>query len=137
MIEGPLASEGCDLADVVLSRYKSAFTLKLFVYSEKGTSIDECARLSRLVGDLIEGTDLMESGYTLEVSSPGLDRPLKTLRDFQFRVGETVRISFAEKGKKKRTAEIAAASEDGIDFKDEDEAFRLDLAEIEQAKIVF
>src|SRR5210317_1087543 len=96
LIERPLAEEGAELADITLSQYKSSATLRLFVYSEVGTSLDECARLSRLVGDLIDGTDLLESGYTLEVSSPGLDRPLKTARDFRFRIGEKVRLEFAE-----------------------------------------
>jgi len=137
LIEQPLAAEGAELADLVLSRYKSATTLRLFVYSERGVSIDECARLSRLVGDIIDGTDLFSSGYTLEVSSPGLDRPLKTARDFKFRVGETVRLEFVDKGRKKLTGEIVAAGDEQIQVTDGSEVFNLGLAEIKQAKIVF
>ena len=62
IIEGPLTDEGCELADVVLSRYKNNSTLKIFVYSANGIDIDECARLSRVVGDIIDSTDLFESG---------------------------------------------------------------------------
>ncbi len=137
LIEKPLLEEGAELAGVALSRYKSSTTLRLFVYSERSVSVDECSRLSRLVGDLIDGTDLLSSGYTLEVSSPGLDRPLTTARDFKFRVGETVRLEFVDKGRKKLTAEIVAATDEQIELKNESGLISFGLAEIKQAKIVF
>ena len=137
LVEQPLQSEGCELADVVISRYKSNTTLRLFVYRESGTTLDECARLSRVVGRLIDGTDLFRSRYTLEVSSPGLDRPLTTARDFKFRVGETVRIEFVDSKRKKVTAEIVGTSDNEIRFKDETGEFGVNLDEIERAKIIF
>ncbi len=137
LIEQPLLDEGCELADVVLSRYKNHATLRLFVYSINGASIGECARLSRIVGDLIDGTDFFKSRYTLEVSSPGLDRPLTTARDFRFRVGEKVVVEFVDREKKKLTAEIIGASDDEVQLKSEAGELRLKLAEIEKAKIIF
>ena len=137
LIEKPLLEEGAELAGVALSRYKLSTTLRLFVYSERSVSVDECSRLSRLVGGLIDGTDLLSSGYTLEVSSPGLDRPLTTARDFKFRVGETVRLEFVDKGRKNLTAEIVAATDEQIELKNESGLISFGLAEIKQAKIVF
>ena len=132
-----MTDEGCELADVVLSRYKNNSTLKIFVYSANGVNIDECARLSRIVGEVIDDTDLFESGYTLEVSSPGLDRPLKTSRDFKYRVGETVRIHFADPKRKTLTAEILSAEENSVALKDENETYEIALADIEKAKIIY
>ena len=137
LIEGPLTEEGCELADVVLSRYKNNSTLKIYVYSANGVDIDECARLSKIVGDVIDGTDLFESGYTLEVSSPGLDRPLKTSRDFKYRVGETVRVHFVDPKKKKLTAEIVSADETSVALKDDCDTYEIELADIEKAKIIY
>ena len=137
LIEGPLTEEGCELADVVLSRYKNNSTLKIFVYSANGVDIDECARLSRIVGDVIDSADLLESGYTLEVSSPGLDRPLNTSCDFKYRVGETVRIHFIDPKRKKITAEIVSADENSVALKDENDTFEIELADIEKAKIIY
>ena len=137
LIEKPLLDRGYELADMVLSRYKSQVTLKLFVYSTDGVTLDACAQLSRLVGDLIEGTELFADGYLLEVSSPGLDRPLKTARDFKFRVGETVRLHFSEKGRKKVTAEIVGLDGDLVLFRNEDGAFSVRLDELDEAKIIF
>ena len=137
LIEKPLQESPAELADVVLSQYKSSTTLRLFVYSELGTSVGECAKLSRMVGDLIDNTDLMNNGYTLEVSSPGLDRPLKSVIDYKFRIGETVRLEFVEKGRKKVTAEIVAVNEEQIEFKKDSEVLTFGIAEIENAKILF
>ena len=137
VIAQPLADEGCVIVDLALSQYKQAVLLRLFVYSKHGTSLDECGRISRLVGNLIDGTDLFASGYTLEVSSPGLDRPLTTAQDFKFRVGETIRIQTALAGKKKMTAEIVAATDTEVELRNDEGTFSVPFSEIEQAKIVF
>ncbi|HOP06795.1 MAG TPA: ribosome maturation factor RimP [candidate division Zixibacteria bacterium] len=137
LIEGPLKDEGCELAEVVLSQYKGSFTLKLFVYSPQGVSLDRCAELSDLVGDLIDGTDLFENGYLLEVSSPGLDRPLKQAIDYKYRVGESIIVEFVEPKRKKIQAEIISATDTDIELKDDSGTFRLPLSEVKQSKIVF
>lgn len=137
LLEKPLKDEGSELAEMVISKYKNNITLRLFVYSENGTTIDECTRLSRIVAGLIDGTDYLKSGYSLEVSSPGLDRPLKTSRDFHHRIGETVKIEFVDKKKKMVTAEVVDASDDEVKFKEQNGEFTVTLAEIEKAKIIF
>jgi ribosome maturation factor RimP len=137
LIEKPLQESQAELADLVLSQYKSSTTLRLFVYSESGVTLEKCARLSRMVGDLIDGTDLLNNGYTLEVSSPGLDRPLKSALDFKYRIGETVRLEFVEKGRKKITAEIVAVNDEQIDFKIDSKQITVGIAEIDNAKILF
>jgi len=137
LIEEPLRREGCEVVDVILSRYRNNWTLRLYVYSERGMTIGECARISRFMGDIIEGTTLFESGYTLEVSSPGLDRPLKTARDFKHRVGETVRIEFTDPHRQQGTAEIVSTTDSKVLFKDATGVFTVGLAEMERAIIVF
>ncbi len=137
LIEPPLAAEGCELAEVLLSRYKSSVTLRVFVYAENGPTLEQCSHLSQMVGDVIDGTELFPGGYTLEVSSPGLDRPLKTSRDFKYRVGETVKIDFVDPKRKKITAEIVSADTDRVVLRDDNETYTVGLAEIEKARIVY
>ena len=132
-----LEAEKCELAEVVLSRYKSSVTVKLFVYGQEGVDLDRCARISRAVGDLIDATDWFENGYTLEISSPGLDRPLTTEQDFRFRAGETVRVLFVDPARKKITAEIVSAGDGEVTFTNGTETFPVPLAEIKKATIVF
>ena len=137
LIEPRLASEGCEVADMALSLYRTSVTLRVFVYCEKGPTLEQCSHLSRVIGEVIDGTDLFERGYTLEVSSPGLDRPLTTARDFRFRIGETVKIGFVDPKRKAVTAEIISTTEDAVDFRNAAGEFRLPLVDIDKAKIVF
>jgi ribosome maturation factor RimP len=137
LLERVLASEGAELADLALSRYKNNLTLRLFVYSQSGPGVDECARLSRIVGAAIDESGFLASGYALEVSSPGLDRPLTAERDFRYRQGEKVQVTFVDKKKRKLTARIVAVSSTHVDLKNESETISLNLSDIEQARIVF
>jgi len=136
-LEKPLGQEGAEVASMALSRYKHTTTLRFFVYSSHGANLAECARLSRVIGDVIDGTDWFPNGYTLEVSSPGLDRPLEEARDFKYRIGETVRVEFVDSKRKKLEAEIVSAGDSEVEFRHEDELLYIPLAEIKRAKIVF
>jgi ribosome maturation factor RimP len=136
LVEAPLAEQGFELADVVLSRYKHNVTVRLFVYGPDAVTIGDCTRLSRLVGDVIDGTDLFENGYALEVSSPGLDRPLLTARDFKYRLGETVRVEYVDTAKKHFRGEILAVNDGSVEFEHEGSRVMVDLARIRKATIV-
>lgn len=137
LLEAPLKEIGVEIADISLSFYKNNTTIRLFVYTEHGATLDECAKISNIVGNLIEETDYFEDGYLLEVSSPGLDRPLIDVRDFKYRIGETVKLEFTDKTRKKITAEIVSVKGDEVVFKDTDEEFSVNIAEIEKGKIIF
>lgn len=132
-----LAGHGFELVDVVVSRYRANVAVRVFVYSPNGVSIDDCSKLSRVIGEAIEGTEMFPGGYALEVSSPGLDRPLTSARDFARRVGETVRVSFVDSRRKQITAEIKSVSDEVVEFDDETGPVRIPVGEIAQAKIVF
>jgi ribosome maturation factor RimP len=82
-IEPLLAAEGMSLVDLQWSRRGRQWVLTLFIEHEGGVTLDDCARISRQVGERIEVDNLIDHAYTLEVSSPGLDRPLRTLADFE------------------------------------------------------
>lgn len=137
LLRQPLIDEGIAIVDAALSRYKSSVTFKLFIYSDKGTTLEECSRVSHLVGEIIEGTDYFKNGYTLEVSSPGLDRPLTTMIDFKYRIGEKVRITFVEPKRKKEEAEITGVENSTVILVGKDGVYRLNLDEIKEAKIIF
>ena len=137
LVEDQFLAEGYELAEVVVSQYKGTATIRLFVYGEHGVTIDECARLSRMVGDLIDSTKLFDDGYNLEVSSPGLDRPLTETRDYKYRVGETVRIEFLDKKHKGLRGEIISTADDRVELRTVDEVIMIDLADIRAAKIMF
>lgn len=76
----------------------SAGNTKIFVFvdTEEGILIDECGRLSRLIGDYIEEQELIEHAYTLEVSSPGLDQPLLRIEQYRKNLGRDLRLLLSE-----------------------------------------
>lgn len=73
---------GCELIELQFRREAPGWVLRLVIDHENGIGIDDCARISREVAHLLEVEDPIEQAYSLEVSSPGLDRPLKKEKDF-------------------------------------------------------
>jgi ribosome maturation factor RimP len=62
---------------------KGRWLVRVFIDSEKGISLEDCHRLSLALGQVLDADELIPAPYVLEVSSPGLDRPLRTARDFR------------------------------------------------------
>jgi ribosome maturation factor RimP len=70
--------------------------VRLFIDAEAGITVDDCERVSRAVSELLDAEDPVPWQYTLEVSSPGFDRPLRTPEHFAPYVGETVFVELAQ-----------------------------------------
>lgn len=92
LLEPLVAGLHCELVEVQFRREPIGWVLRLIIDSENGIGVDECARVSREAGFLLDVEDLVDQPYHLEVSSPGLDRPLKTERDFARNKGQKVRV---------------------------------------------
>ena len=137
LLEAPLLELGAEIADLNLSVYRQETTLRLLVYSLNGVNLDTCAKISRAIGDIFEETEYFEDGYLLEVSSPGLDRPLTKMVDYKYRIGETVKIEFVDKKRKKVTAEVLSVDGDNIVFLDNENEISVKISEIENSKIIF
>jgi ribosome maturation factor RimP len=87
-----ISEEGLELVELEFSGAGPASVLRVFVDKAGGVRLDECSSLSRKLGDYLDMENLIPNRYTLEVSSPGLDRPLITSSDFRRKVGEKVRV---------------------------------------------
>jgi ribosome maturation factor RimP len=77
-----LSSVGMEMVDVLYRREARGWVLRLIIDKEGGVTLDDCTLVSREVGRTLDVEDLISTPYTLEVSSPGLNRPLKTERDY-------------------------------------------------------
>ncbi len=137
LLETPLQKLGAEIADLTLSVFKKETTIRLFVYTPNGVTLEKCAGISRAVGDVIEETDYFEDGYLLEVSSPGLDRPLTKLVDYKYRIGENVKVEFVDKKRKKISVEISSVNGDEVVFLDNGNEISVPITEIEKGKIIF
>lgn len=97
LLQPILVEMGLELTDLEYVREGRDSTLRVFIDKEGGVTLDDCAALSRELGAVLEVEDVIQAAYRLEVSSPGLDRPLKTQKDYERFVGSLVKIKTYEK----------------------------------------
>jgi ribosome maturation factor RimP len=138
--ESLLPGMGMDVIDVEFRVESGRWVLRVFIDKEGGVTLDDCARVSRELGDLIEAEDIINYHYVFEVSSPGLDRPLKKERDFVRSIGKMVTIKMSMSIGKKRnfTGRLANVSEGVIDLlADDNNIVRLSLKEIDKARLKY
>jgi len=83
---------GLELVEAQYRREQSGWVLRLIIDKQDGVSLDDCAAVSRELGQLLDIEDFIDQAYNLEVSSPGLDRPLRSMADFQRFTGRKVKI---------------------------------------------
>lgn len=89
----PIVEEyGFELVDVEYVKEGSTWYLRSYIDKPGGISIDDCEKVSRRLSDLLDQEDFIEDAYIMEVSSPGLGRPLKKEKDFRRSLGEEVEI---------------------------------------------
>lgn len=104
---------GLELVEVQFRR-ESGWILQLFIDQEGGVNVDDCAAVSRQVSAYLEVEEVIQHAFTLEVSSPGLERPLKRIEDFVRFSGRKARVKVKEPidGQRVFFGKLAAVDED-------------------------
>ncbi len=97
LLQPILHEQGLELVDLEYVPEGRGTALRVFIDKPGGVTLDDCAALSRELGSVLEVEDVVTSAYRLEVSSPGLDRPLKTEQDYQRFIGSLVKVKTYEK----------------------------------------
>lgn len=95
-LSGVLSSHGLSLVDLEYQREGRRWVLRLYVDKAGGVSVGDCQRVSHEAGDVLDVAGLIEESYDLEVSSPGLDRELRTDREFAWATGKDVKCWLRE-----------------------------------------
>jgi len=83
---------GLSLIEVEVNRGRGRLLVRYYIDGQEGVTVEDCARVSQAVGRFLDAKDPIDGPYTLEVSSPGPDRPLRKEADFQAFVGNDIRI---------------------------------------------
>ena len=91
-----LEKEKFELVDIEYKKEGANWFLRLYIDKPGGITLDDCQKVSEQLGNLLDKEDLVKGNYFLEISSPGLDRPLKTDRDFARFEGKLVEIRLYE-----------------------------------------
>ena len=112
-----------ELVDVEFVREGSNWFLRAYVDKEGGFSVNDCEKVSREFSDLLDKEDFIEESYILEISSPGLGRPLKKDKDFERSIGEEVEVklykAFEEQKEFSGTLEAYDANTVTLGFEDD------------------
>jgi len=111
-----LPAMGLELYDVQFRREGHGWVLRLIVDSETGVTLDDCAQVSRETSDFLDVEDLIDHPYHLEVSSPGLERPLRTIDECRKHIGKKARVKLVDsiEGQKVVIGDIETVEDDRL-----------------------
>ena len=112
-----------ELVDVEYVKEGSNWYLRVYIDKENGINVDDCELISRALSDLLDEKDFIEEAYILEVSSPGLGRPLKKEKDFARSIGEEVDVKLyrMKNGRKDYTGFLKAYDKETITIEEDEE----------------
>lgn len=129
---------GLELWGIELQQQGKYSLLRVYIENhEDGVDIEDCEKVSRQVSALLDVEDPISGEYTLEVSSPGIDRPLFTAEQFGLYVGETVniRLRTALQGRRKFKGVIERVNEGVVDLLVDGESVAIQLTDLDKANI--
>lgn len=138
LLEPVVESMGCQLWGLEYFSQGRHSTLRLYIDHPDGIGLAECERVSRQVSSVLDVEDPIAGEYTLEVSSPGMDRPLYTLEQFARYLGEqvAVRLRSAFEGRRKFQGELRAVEGDEVVVVVDEHEYVLPIELIEKANII-
>lgn len=139
LLEPVIADLGYELLLLEFNPHKGSATLRLFIDSPEGIDVDDCARVSREVAATLDVEDPIPQSYQLEVSSPGMDRPLVKPEHFRRYRGEQVRVETLAPvaGNRRRfRGKLLDATEHDVMLQLPEGPVTLALADIERARLV-
>ena len=122
-ITEPIVDElNMEIVDIEYIKEGPHMYLRIYIDKDGGVNLDDCQKVSEQVSEILDEKDPIQDNYFLEVSSPGIDRPLKNDKDLKRSIGKDVEISLykAVEGKKKLTGQLLNYDDDNIYIKSED-----------------
>ncbi|MCX8012444.1 MAG: ribosome maturation factor RimP [Desulfobacterota bacterium] len=127
------------LIDIEYIVQKGRKIIRIIIDKDTGVTLDDCAKVSREIGYILDINDLFPSSYNLEVSSPGVERPLKTLNDFEKFTGRKIFIKTTElfQGRKNFKGCLKKVEGETIQLEEEKRLWELPFRQIQQAKLIY
>lgn len=129
---------GCQFWGAELLSQGKHSKLRIYIDHQDGVSIDDCARVSRQVSDILDVEEVFSQAYTLEVSSPGMDRILFRREHFEASVGAQVdvRLNFPFNGRKKFVGVLAGVEDEQAILQVDGEEILFPIENIQRARLV-
>lgn len=138
LIEPLLGNLGYELVDLEFSGGRGTGLLRVYIDRSEGVGIDDCERVSREVSALLDVHDPIPTGYRLEVSTPGLDRVLRTPAHFARYAGARVEVELAvaRDGRRRFTGQLGHSSGAGFELTVDGTQWPMTYAEVLRARLV-
>jgi len=139
LIEPVLAEMGIDLVDMEYRSGQGRRVLRIYADRPTGINLDDCAMVSREIGNLLDVKDLLQHHYVLEVSSPGLNRPLKREKDFLRAIGRKVKVKTAVplKGRRNFSGVLQSFENGMLQLKLDDTVVQIPEESVKMANLEF
>jgi len=137
-IEATVTELGFSIWDIEYKKIGADWHLTITIDSEEGVGIDECETVHRAIDPLLDEADPIEEAYYLDVSSPGLERDIRTKEHFLFCQGETVKIKlFAPQNKRREFVGTLSCNDDAsiITVTENTQTFSFAFADIAKANV--
>jgi ribosome maturation factor RimP len=132
-----LMNEGMELVEVDYRREARGWVLRLTIDKEGGITLDDCSRVSQEVGRELDVEDFISAPYVLEVSSPGLTRPLKSEKDFIKHCNRLIKLRTVDpiKSRQQFKGKLLGVSNNQIELETEEGIVQIPLAKIAKANL--
>ena len=129
--------EGMEVVDIEYRRESGGWVLRLILDKEGGVTLDDCTRVSQEVGRNLDVEDIIPTSYTLEVSSPGLTRPLKTEKDFLKYLQRLVKVKTVDPIENRRQfkGRLQGVSENGVEIQVDGKIFQIPFSNLAKANL--
>jgi ribosome maturation factor RimP len=134
----PIVEKGnCFIVDVNIRGERSSKVIELFADTDKGITLEECSIISRELSVKLDEADLIQGRYRLDVSSPGLDKPLKILRQYQKSIGKICKVNFIESEiKTTKEGQLIKVNDNGITISNGGKEFEILFSHIKETFII-
>ncbi len=137
VLESEAKALGIDIVTVEIAGARKSPLIRIYIDTPNGVTFDDIARAQKWINDRIDAVDPFPGAYMLEVSSPGIDRPLRTIEHFRKAKGESVIIkTFSPvEGRSKFSGELVDVQEDTICIQFDDTEVVIPLTDIKKANV--
>ncbi len=137
MVGRILSTQGMELVDVEYRREGKGWVLRLYIDKEGGVTVEDCSRVSQEVGRSLDVEDFISTPYALEVSSPGLTRPLKSERDFTKYRNHLIKLKTIDPIQNRRQfkGRLIRVSENRIEIEVVGGVFQIPLSNVAKANL--
>ncbi|MCL1853234.1 MAG: ribosome maturation factor RimP [Peptococcaceae bacterium] len=137
LIAPVVQGQGLELFDVEYAKEGDTWYLRVYIDKEQGVDLDDCTRISLALSSVLDEKDLIPQSYLLEVSSPGLERPLKTQQDYLKYQGQLISVETSREieGFTKFTGFLAGTDDQGVQLTYEKNQISIPWSAIDKAHL--